>query len=229
VTTLLKSRFVRSLTVAALCLGSVILAFTFVIRPWYINWGATPAEIARALPGDELVPGAQIVTTRAVTVAAPPAKIWPWLVQVGYQRAGWYNLDWVNGLLGAADFVDGHRSSNRIVPELQDVKVGDLIKYFPGGGFQIAGFEPGRVFGLLAVTDLTSGKSVDFRGALPAKHYRNSMVVVLEPLDAQTTRLIVRERLGFNGKLSPVFSILGPGVALQESRFMLGLKRRAES
>ncbi len=227
-----RTRARRAWTALRWTLGLLALAalsFAFLVRPWYLNWGATPAEIARALPGDELAPAARTVTTRALTVAAPPEKVWPWLVQVGYRRAGWYNLDWLNRLMGAADFVDGHRSADRIVPELQTLAVGQEIKIAPQAGFQVAQLEPGRVLGLLTVTDLDTGRAVDYRGPLPAKYLKNTMTVVLEPLDETTTRLIVRDRLEHNAKLSPLRSILGPGAFLQESRFMLGLKQRAES
>lgn len=227
--TVTMSPILRTLVAIFLCLGAVTLVFMVLIRPWYQNWGATQAEIARTLPGDELAPLAQTVTTRAVTVKAPPEKIWPWLVQIGYKRAGWYNLDWLNGMMGAADFVDGRRSANRIVPELQVLQVGDEIKIAPQAGFSVGRLEPGRVLGLLTVTDLETGQPVDFRGPLPAKYMRNSMTVVLEPVDATTTRLIVRDRVEYNAKLSAIWSVIEPGVFIQESRFMLGIKRRSES
>ena len=64
-----------------------------LLRRRHLTWGATPAEAAAAMPGDDLLPGAQYRTTRAITVDAPPDRVWPWLVQVGYRRAGWYAGD----------------------------------------------------------------------------------------------------------------------------------------
>ena len=67
-------------------------------RRWHLRWGATPEEVASSLPGDELLPSARFVCTRAVTIAAPPAAVWPWLVQVGCGRAGWYSHDLLDNL-----------------------------------------------------------------------------------------------------------------------------------
>ncbi len=63
-----------------------------LLRPWYSRWGATEAETGRSIPGDGMVPHPRIESTRAITIKAPPDKIWPWLVQIGWKRAGWYKL-----------------------------------------------------------------------------------------------------------------------------------------
>ena len=76
------------------------------------------------MPGDDLLAGAAS-TTRAISVAAPPEQVWPWLVQLGYGRAGWYSYDWIDN--------DGHRSANRIIPELQELGSGP-IPMLPGIG-----------------------------------------------------------------------------------------------
>ena len=104
--------------------GALAFSVVLLMRPWYHNWGATGEEATQALPGDDLVPKPTGAATRAVTIHAPASAVWPWLVQVGYKRAGWYNYDWLNRLMGAGDFVDGHRSARRIVPQLQNLKVG---------------------------------------------------------------------------------------------------------
>lgn len=88
--------------------------------------GALPSEVAGVLPGDEFDPTATAVTTRAIRIAAPPDEVWPWLVQMGYRRGGWYAIDVLERLLGAGDFLTGG-SADRIVPELQDLAVGDRI------------------------------------------------------------------------------------------------------
>ena len=87
-----------------------------------LEWGATAQEAARELPGDELLPDPDLVATRAITIAAPPAAVWPWLVQIGIGRAGAYSYDWLDRLFGL-----DVRSTRRIVPELQDLRVGDVI------------------------------------------------------------------------------------------------------
>lgn len=88
--------------------------------------GATSHEVAAVLPGDELDAAATVATTRAIEIAAGPDEVWPWLVQMGYRRGGWYAIDALERLIGAGDFLTGG-SADRIVPELQDLAVGDRI------------------------------------------------------------------------------------------------------
>jgi hypothetical protein len=94
-----------------------------LLRHWHLTWGATPEEASAAMPGDGLLPRAQYRTTRAINIDATPADVWPWLVQVGYRRAGWY----------AGDLLDNFArpSIRRIVPELQDIRVGQWLSMVP--------------------------------------------------------------------------------------------------
>jgi hypothetical protein len=92
-------------------------------RRWHRHWGATSAELAASLPGDELVPRAQFRATRAITINAPPEAVWPWLVQVGAGRAGWYSNDLLDNL--------GHPSATTIIPELQHLEVGQWVPMAP--------------------------------------------------------------------------------------------------
>jgi hypothetical protein len=94
-----------------------------LLRHWHVTWGATPAEVAAVMPGDDMFPQAQYRTTRAITIGVAPKDVWPWLVQVGYRRAGWY----------AGDLLDNFArpSIRRIVPELQDIRVGQWLSMVP--------------------------------------------------------------------------------------------------
>jgi hypothetical protein len=96
-------------------------AYAVLVRPRLLTWGATGAESAGVLPGDDLV-RARWQTTRAVTIAAPAADVWPWLVQMGFGRAGWYSYDWVERVIGAGDFAEGGsaRSGAAAVPEARN-------------------------------------------------------------------------------------------------------------
>lgn len=100
------------------------------VRPWQLTWGATHDEVTRALPGDELVPHPTFNATRAITIGATPEEIWPWLVQVGVTRAGWYSYDLLDNL--------GHRSARQIIPELQNLTAGDIVPMSPDGKRGIA-------------------------------------------------------------------------------------------
>ena len=82
-------------------LGAISLgigAYLRFIRPWQLRWGATDEEVARAMPGDDVVKHPTFDATRAVTIQARPEEIWPWLVQMGVKRAGWYSYDWLDNL-----------------------------------------------------------------------------------------------------------------------------------
>ncbi len=114
----------RVLLVVALPMALIGLYLRW-FRPWQLTWGATPAEVESSLPGDELVPKPTFDATRAITIRATPAEIWPWLVQVGLTRAGWYSYDLLDNL--------GRRSATRIVPELQHLEVGDVVPMSPDG------------------------------------------------------------------------------------------------
>jgi hypothetical protein len=111
-------------------------------RRWHLRWGATAAEATAPLPGDRLVPAAQYCSTRAITIAAPPDKVWPWLVQVGCERAGFYSNDLLDNL--------GRPSATTIVPALQHLEAGQLIPMSPPGtvsertAFTVHSFEVGQ-------------------------------------------------------------------------------------
>lgn len=92
------------------------------VRPWHMHWGATKAEVAAPMPGDDIVRRAQFNATRAITINAPPEDVWPWIAQVGYRRAGFYSYDLVDNA--------GERSADRIIAEYQQINVGDLIPMF---------------------------------------------------------------------------------------------------
>jgi hypothetical protein len=89
-----------------------------LLRHWHLRWGATPEEVSQAMPGDDLVPVSHFTATRAITAYAPPAQVWPWLVQAGYRRAGFYSYDLLDNL--------GRPSANTVLPEWQHPRVGDL-------------------------------------------------------------------------------------------------------
>jgi hypothetical protein len=101
------------------------------------NWGATPDEIVGSVVGDHLCPRPRVMATRCVTIAAPPERVFPWIRQMGFGRAGWYSHDWIDNL--------GRRSATRIHDEWQDVVSGSPV---PGGpiDFVAAIVEPPTAF-----------------------------------------------------------------------------------
>src|SRR5512133_2736335 len=111
-----------------------------LVRRWHGRWGATAEEVSMSMPGDDLVPGCQVTWTRAITIDAPPDSVWPWLVQVGFGKAGFYS----NDLLDNA----GHPSADRVLQEFQHPEVGDWVPMFSKvndvTAFRIAAIDPLR-------------------------------------------------------------------------------------
>lgn len=202
--------FLRSAGLAAgLAAGLGPLAYLLFFRRGCLTWGARDDEVASRLPGDELLPGAGLVTTRAVTIGAPPDAIWPWLAQMGSGRGGAYTYDWIENLLG----LDMH-SADTILPQFQDVKAGDEL---PMG--------PGRPAMRIEVLDRPRALALRFAD-------QNWVwIFALAPEDA-STRLISRNRIA-TASLSP-FSrlfyalVMEPGSLIMERKMLLGIKQRAE-
>jgi hypothetical protein len=125
-----------SRTTLAFALSTAAVAYARLIRPWQLTWGATPAEVARPLPSDQLVTDPTFDATRAITLDAPPVQVWPWLVQMGLTRAGWYSYDLLDNL--------GRPSAPRVIPELQDLQPGDIVPMSPNGkqGMRVLSVDP---------------------------------------------------------------------------------------
>ena len=124
---------------AAAALGAgLAVVYVRVVRPWALRWGATDQEAARPLPGDGVVKKADYVATRAITIHAGPGQVWPWLVQIGSGRAGWYSYDRLDNA--------GVPSAAEIIPELQRLAAGDLVPMVAGKdlGLWVKELEPGR-------------------------------------------------------------------------------------
>src|ERR671936_650280 len=107
-----------------LALGIFLGGYLLIYRPQQLRWGATDEEVARAMPGDQIQPQPIFNATRAVTIDARPEQIWPWLVQMGYKRAGFYGYDALDN--------GGIPSADRIIPALQHLQVGDALQIFEG-------------------------------------------------------------------------------------------------
>ena len=127
-------------------IGIVVVALVLIgvgffrlYRPWQLRWGATDEEVGASMPGDEVVPRPSFNATRAVTIDAQPEAVWPWIVQIGFGRAGWYSYDLLDNI--------GRHSAERVVPELQHIEIGDLVPLGPGenAGMRVKEFVPNTV------------------------------------------------------------------------------------
>ena len=142
----------KGLAVLAL-LGLVMAAYLLWARPYQMRWGATDEEVNWPMPGDELDPDPTFLATRAITIAGTPEEIWPWLIQMGYGRAGFYGYDILENLGSTR----GIRSADRILPELQHFKVGDEVPLSSVARVVFHAIEPNRYL-------IWSGQAAEFPG-----------------------------------------------------------------
>jgi hypothetical protein len=185
--------------------AGLLAAYAKLVRPWARRWGATAEEAARPLPGDGLVTKADYVATRAITIDAPPQDVWPWLVQIGSGRAGWYTYDRIDNA--------GMPSATEVIPELQQLEVGDLIPMVVGKdiGVRVKELEPDRRM-----------LWWDERGEY-------SWEWVLEPADGQT-RLLNRLRVTrYPWTRKMLYELVAAnGDVVMQRKLLRGIKQRAE-
>jgi hypothetical protein len=202
-------------------IAAIIALHLAVIRPWFRQWGATDAEATRSLPGDDIVPGGVAQTTRAITIRAPIEDVWPWLAQLGQDRGGFYSYEVLEDLVGTH-----MTNADEILPQHQAWKPGDRLWMYPPGAFEQAGIPllvhvPGRAlaFGTWQI------------GTAASEPPDGSWAFVLEPIDGNTTRFLVRGRA--RGGQPLLAQWFGGGVFEQvhfvmERKMMTTLAARAE-
>jgi hypothetical protein len=197
---------------AGLGLGAVVSAV--LLRPWLVRFGSTAEERARELPGDDVVEGDAQQITRAITIEAPPSAVWPWLVQMGQDRGGFYSHDRLERLFGARI-----RNAEEIVPEWQSLAVGDLVRTYPDSfgkrdlGWTVAVLEPERTLVLRSGTSAWS------------------WTLALDPLDGGArTRLLSRERKARRGVPARLFDLLvfDPAHFVMDTGVLHGVRDRVE-
>jgi hypothetical protein len=231
----------RRVLVVGAAVGGAVAAYRMVVEPWWRTWGVRPDEAATPLAGDDLVSGAGIgVETRGIDIDAPSSAVWPWLVQMGFGRAGWYSYDQLD--------MEGS-SADRIRPEHQALTVGDTVPTHPGGGFEVRAIEPERHLVLYLDTEMVrrqadeaaainaeSPANLRMTGALmetaQPPEFRASWAFVLQPRDGGT-RLIERFRIRFEGGEAKPWTrltlpVMGFGVFVMMRKQMLGIRDRAE-
>ncbi|WP_432457092.1 SRPBCC family protein [Cellulomonas iranensis] len=185
-----------------------------VARAWGLQWGAREDELDATLPGDDLTPGADLVATRAIGVAARPQDVWPWLVQIGQGRGGFYSYDVLENLVGC-----DIRSADRVEPAWQDLAVGDVVRLHPAKGLDVAVVDPGRAL-VLRGPDAPAG-------AAPPP-YGFSWAFVLRPDPRGGTRVVVRERYVYTSAASRLVAEPSCLLSTVMTRGMLrGLRARA--
>jgi hypothetical protein len=203
----------RAISFAAVA-GALASASALVARRGYLRWGATAQEALEELPGDALTPLAGLVATRAITVHAPAARVWPWIAQLGQGRGGLYSYDFLENLVGC-----NMHSADHIVAEWQNVKVGDELRLHPEVPLEVVDVEPGRY---LVV-----------RGGVPMGDtpppYEFTWAFVVREQTHGSTRLLVRERYAYSRTWAPFLVEPVEAVSFFMSQKMLrGIRDRAE-
>jgi hypothetical protein len=179
-------------------------------------------ERERPMPGDDLLPDALGQLTDGITIAASPEAIWPWLVQMGGQRAGFYSYDFLDH--------GGRRSARELHPELQTLAVGDIIPATPRGhdGFEVLALEPARVLILGGLFDAGEKRQLTFSARRPAQYWQMTWAFILEPVDETHTRLSVRARAACSQSGHARLSWIRPVHHFMEQAQLRHLAARAE-
>jgi hypothetical protein len=189
------------------------------------SYGSTAHERMSSLPGDRVVAKPDVVTNHAVTIAAPPESIWPWLTQMGWHRAGWYTARWVDRLLFPANWP----SADRLIPDLQDIKIGSFVPDGPPEtecGFVVEELDPGRALVLHSTTHVPGSWRTKFGASLDW-----SWTFSLTPLDkGRRTRFHFRSRWMTRPWWFTLFGwlIVVPADFVMSRDMLRGVKERAE-
>lgn len=201
----------KFLKITGTILGVILLlvVITALLTPWMDRWGATDEEIALTLPGDELVPEPASFVNRAITIQASPEQIYPWLVQIGAEKGGWYSYSWLEGAIQCPI-----TNADRIHPEWQDLKVGDPVEMCPNGmppAYEVAQIHPNQA---IVMGHRENGEWVDLW-----------QFVILPQADG-SSRLILRTRTMMVGG---IWTVIHPGVFVMEYGLLHGIQARAEA
>ncbi len=204
----------KGLEIMLIVLGVLVvlgLVAVFVVRPWYMRWGASDAELGMTLTGDDLKPTYEGIYTRAITIQASPEEIYPWLAQMGQGKGGLYSIEFLENLVGLE-----MKNADTIHPEWQNINVGDLVRMGPDGKapapYQIAQFIPNQAFIM----------------GHPGENgtWFDTWQFVLQPIGASSTRLIVRSRYDLWHNFFDV--VVEPISFMMCRSMMIGIRDRAE-
>lgn len=212
-------QLIKKIMPFALIAGIVLLiAYHFFIRPWMFRMGAANEEVTRAMPGDGMVASPGSKYTQAITINAPKDIVWAYVIQMGYRRGGWYNLDFINRMASKEYFYENNKSADRVIPELQNLKTGDKINVTPQLGFEVVELKKNDYM-------LMTAKEGD--------KCLITWVYEISEIDANTSRLRVRwvsnPGDGLILKLLNYFIIDPGGAGIQQRLNMKGIKIRSEA
>jgi hypothetical protein len=202
--------------VAGVATAALAVVYLRRVEPWFRRWGATDEEVGGSFPVDDLVePGAKR-TTRAITVDAPLHEVWPWLVQIGQDRAGFYSYTWLENLVGAE-----MRNTAMVHPEWQERFTGDSVWLASQRRYGDRGRQVAALVKVMHALVLVSPE--DWDRLQRGERARGAWGFFLEPRGDDTTRFVIRSSGG------PVGTHLFDAIHfLMEQKMMRGLRHRAE-
>jgi hypothetical protein len=199
------------MTVTLVIAVTLAVVYWFPIRRWMSRWGATSSDLTRVMAGDGLIVHPTYSGTMVLVVNARPEHIWPWLVQMGYQRGGLYSYDWLDRLFGYLD----RPSATRILPEFQRLAVGDHIPLGRGPSWPVAVAEPDHAL----VLDMRNMGGIDWVWQFG-----------LYAVDERRTQLVSRSRVRARTVSAWLLTAaIEPAGFVMTRRMLLGLKQRAEA
>lgn len=197
--------------------GATLATALYAARRYYRNWGTTKFEYGMSLPGDEVIRRPAVQMTDAITVEARAADVWPWLIQLGYRRAGLYTGG------ATADLLGYHGADQQIRSEWQNLSVGDSVSVTPPERFR----QPDGI--TLCVTDIEPERTIVLHGRPPATPWETVLSLHLEPRGEDRCRLVIRTRTAIRrpGQIL-LAEAAGPLMALAVRGALRGVKERAE-
>ena len=206
--------------------GGMLAAYVGLIRPWISRWNATDDELLKTQPGDELIPHPLLHTTRSVLIQAPAEKVWPWVVQIGYGRGGFYSFDKLERAAG----LKGLRSATEIDPNLQKLKQGDTIHISPETPMTVEVLKRNRAMVLHTVMSPFTAQPLDPRNP-PQPWIDWTWSFLVTPLNEYACRLASRVRMAY----APYFAlwplmalVVEPATFIMDRKMLLTIKERVE-
>lgn len=204
---------------------AVLAGYVLMVRGWQLRWGTPDPLVEAPLPGDEVVGSADLVATRSIRITAPPDEVWPWVVQLGQGRGGFYSYDALENLIGC----DIH-SAERIVEAWQHLGVGDEVRLHPEVALRVVRLEPGRALVLEGSVPATGAGTAGAPGEdVPPPPYDFTWAFVVQGTADGGSRLVVRERYGYRRWWT--WLLVEPVVAVgfvMTQRMLRGIRDRAE-
>lgn len=221
----MESKKLRNI-VEGMC-GALTMAIAIItpfLQSWRTKWGATDKEVNSPLLGDDIIAKPKWQYTQAITIGVPVEQVWPWLVQIGQARGGFYSYQALENLVGC-----NINNADEIIPELQHIEVGANIMLHPKVPFPVALVEPGRA--IVLHYDTREGLT-PIPGTKPVDYFESTWLFFLNAGDGNSTRLISRFRIDYNLSMRNKMSygyFVEPISSTMQQQMLRGIKKRAEA